>query len=319
MISNSSIDLSLSNIYKSWYKFRKSKKRTAELEKFQYHLEENLRELYFDLNNKKYKHGHYSKFVVFDNKKREISVAKIRDRVVHRLVYEYLKEIYDKSFISDVWSSRNKKGLIGAIERTQKFLRDNPNSCIWRADIEKFFDNIDQKILIEILKFKIKDEKAIWLLIEIIQSYFQNSFKGIPIGNLTSQIFANIYLNELDRFIKHGIKPLRYLRYGDDFLITGNNLEELNRKKEKIIEFIGKSLKLSINARNNIIVKAKWGLKFLGVIIYPDKRHLSKRNLKRINNRLNIKNVSSYWGLIRQHQRKKLNEFNWRVLEKLNL
>lgn len=166
-----SIDLSLANIWKSWYKFRKGKRRTRELEHFQYFLEKNLYELHIELSQEKYRHGGYNKFTVIDNKRREISVASIRDRIVHRLLYEYLVEIYDKTFIFDVWSCRKGKGLIGAIERTQEFLNKYPSSFVWRADIKKFFDNIDHQTLIEILSFRISDKEASWLLKEVVGSY----------------------------------------------------------------------------------------------------------------------------------------------------
>lgn len=167
-----SIDLSLANIWRCYFKFKQGKKLTKELEYFIYYLENNLYKLYIDLNNNKYKHGNYRNFVVNDNKKRKISVAKIRDRVVHRLLYEYLVRIYDKTFIFDAWSCRKNKGLIGAIERTEKFLSKHNSSFVWRADIKKFFDNIDHKILYELLKFRIVDIKPLQILQKVINSYY---------------------------------------------------------------------------------------------------------------------------------------------------
>ena len=125
MIGSESIDLSLKNIWGSWRQFRKGKKATDELHEFQYYLEKNLFELCEDLNCAKYRHGNYRKFIVNDNKRREISVAHIRDRVVHRLIYDYLENIYDKTFIYDAWSCRKGKGLLGAIERTACFLKSS--------------------------------------------------------------------------------------------------------------------------------------------------------------------------------------------------
>jgi len=123
MIGSESIDLSLKNIWVSWRQFRKGKKATDELHHFQYYLEKNLYNIFQDLNSGKYRHDSYMRFIVNDNKRREISVAKIRDRVVHRLVYDYLEKIYDKTFIYDAWSCRKGKGLLGAIERTACFLK----------------------------------------------------------------------------------------------------------------------------------------------------------------------------------------------------
>lgn len=122
-MGSDSIDLSLKNIWRSWFEFRKGKRVGDELHAFQYQVEKNLYALFKDLNNGTYRHGGYCKFIVNDNKRREISVASIRDRVVHRLIYEYLEKIYDKTFIYDAWSCRKGKGLLGAIERTQVFLK----------------------------------------------------------------------------------------------------------------------------------------------------------------------------------------------------
>lgn len=171
MIGNDSMDISLKNIWRSWFAFRKGKRQTAELHDFQYYLEENLFELFKDLKSGTYKHGGYREFIVSYNKRREISVAGIRDRVIHRLVYDYLAPIYDKTFIYDAWSCRVKKGLLEAIERAQEFLHRFPHSYIWKADIRKFFDSVDQKTLLKILSRKIKDKKTYNLLEEIIYSF----------------------------------------------------------------------------------------------------------------------------------------------------
>src|SRR3989338_2601320 len=133
MMGNSSIDLSLANIWRNLFKFKRGKHITSELEIFSYFLEENLHALQHDLTSGRYKHGGYKKFIVTDSKRREISVADIKDRVVHRLLYEYLTAIYDKTFIYDAWSCRKGKGLLGTIERTQKFLNRHDANFIWRG------------------------------------------------------------------------------------------------------------------------------------------------------------------------------------------
>lgn len=138
---------------------------------FEYALEQNLLGLHKELNGGVYLHGSYRIFTVCDNKKRVISVAPIRDRVVHRLIYNYLVPIYDKTFIFDAWSCRVGKGLLGAIERAQKFLSVHPDSYVWRADIKKFFDSVDHGTLIQLLARRIYDPKALWLLQEIISSF----------------------------------------------------------------------------------------------------------------------------------------------------
>lgn len=170
-MGNDSIDVGLGNIWRSWFAFRKGKRSTAELHEFQYYLERNIFALFKDLNDGTYRHGGYKKFVVSDNKRREVSVASIRDRIVHRLIYDYLMPIYDKTFIYDAWSCRAGKGLFGAIERAQAFLKTHPRSFVWKGDVKKFFDSVDQKTLLEILSLRIKDKKTYNLIAEIIYSF----------------------------------------------------------------------------------------------------------------------------------------------------
>lgn len=312
MIGNESIDLGLKNIYQSWFRYRKSKKPSRDLDHFQYNLDEELRNLHYNLDNGTYKHGDYRKFTVTDNKKREISVASITDRVVHRLFYDYLVEIFDESFEFDAWSCRKGKGLMGAIDRAQQFMKKYKNGFVWRADICKFFDNVNHDVLFQLLKRKIRDEKVLFLLKKIIDSFEVTEGVGMPIGNLTSQIFSNIYLNELDRFIKYKIKCKAYLRYGDDFVIFSRDKDKLSRIKVQAIDFIKNKLKLNLHAKNNLIVETKRGLKFLGVVLYPSGRRLSKRNQNRIKDRISFCNSGSYWGVISQHGNlENIKSFQW--------
>ena len=152
---------------------------TAELHNFQFYLEENLFKLQAGLENGTYRHGGYKKFTVCDNKKREISCAGIRDRVVHRLLYDYLVPIFDKAFIYDAWSCRKDKGLIGAIERAQEFLRKNPRAYIWRADIKKFFESVDQKVLLRLIQRGVSDPKALQIIREVITSFPQRERESL--------------------------------------------------------------------------------------------------------------------------------------------
>ena len=166
-----SMNISIHNIWRCWNLFRKGKKETKELRIFEYELEKNLLKLHHDLNLDIYKHGSYCKFTVFDNKKRDIVVPPIRDRVVHRMVYEYLVPIFDKTFIYDVWSCRKGKGLLGAIERTQGFTKRYTHGFVWRTDIKKFFDSVDQDVLLKCIERKIADPPTLQIIREIILSY----------------------------------------------------------------------------------------------------------------------------------------------------
>lgn len=186
--------------------------------------------------------------------------------------------------------------------------------------MKKFFDSVDQETLLKILSRRIKDSTTLNLLKEIISSYstVAGSKIGMPIGNLTSQIFANIYLNELDRFIKHDLKVKAYLRYGDDFILLENDLEKLKFYRTETVNFLRNRLKLEVNPKSDKIMKSHHGLRFLGIKFWPSGRTLTKRNLKRVKTRLNTSNISSYSGLIREHgKHKQVKEFNWLVSERL--
>lgn len=317
MIGKVSIEFGLSNICDAWLAFRKGKAISPEMHEFQYNLEENLYELYEDLNTGKYKHSGYRQFTVCDNKKRDILVSSIRDRVVHRLIYNALLPAFDKTFIYDVWSCRPGKGLLACIRRTQYFLKKYPRHFVWRADLKKFFDNVDHEVLMRLLQRKVSEERSIWLLREVVGSYCsKDSSKGMPIGNLTSQIFANIYLNELDRFIKHTLRVKAYLRYGDDFILFEKNRVILESFRIRVISFLTMQLCAQINPKNDVIVKAKQGLKFLGVEAWPSGIRLKERSQKRIIVRLSLSNIASYFGMLRQYEpKRKLREFEWQVGE----
>ena len=177
-MGNDFIDFGLGNVWKAWTEFRKGKRVTDELHTFQYYLEKNLHTLHKDLKDGTYRHGAYKQFMECDNKRREISVAPIRDRVVHRLLYDFLVPIWDKTFIYDAWSCRKNKGLLGAIERTQSFMRRFPEAYVWKGDVEKFFDNIDHKNLLQIFSRRIKDKRAYALLREVVESYKVDKMGG---------------------------------------------------------------------------------------------------------------------------------------------
>ncbi|MCX6735181.1 MAG: RNA-directed DNA polymerase [Candidatus Peregrinibacteria bacterium] len=186
--------------------------------------------------------------------------------------------------------------------------------------MKKFFDSVDQEILLKILSFRIKDSTTLNLLKEIIFSFNSTGGGkiGMPIGNLTSQIFANIYLNELDRFVKHELQAGSYLRYGDDFIIVENDLEKLRLFRTQVTNFLNNKLKLVVNPKSDKILKPSHGLKFLGIKFWLSGRNLNKRSFMRAQTRLNSSNISSYSGLIKSHcNEKKQKYFNWFLLEKL--
>ena len=174
--------------------------------------------------------------------------------------------------------------------------------------------------MLKILSFRIKDSTTSNLLKEIIYSFTTVSGDkvGMPIGNLTSQVFANIYLNELDRFVKHKLGAKAYLRYGDDFIIVENSFEKLEFFRLETTDFLKNTLGLSVNPKSDKILKSTHGLKFLGIKFWSSGRTLNERSLFRAKNRLNQRNISSYSALISKHCGKRdLKYFNWLVYEKI--
>jgi retron-type reverse transcriptase len=199
MTDNSSIDLSLTNIWESWRAFRAGKKPSRDILAFESELELNLIRLCYDLNHGIYRHGSYNYRIVNEKKRRDIAVAQVRDRVVHRLLYDYLTPIVNRRLDYDVWSCRMGKGLHKGLLRTRHLISKYDHGCVWRADIVKFFDSIDHEVLRVSLKRHLTDQKAVELLDIIINSYKINSQPalrqaqgrpvsscagGIPIGNL---------------------------------------------------------------------------------------------------------------------------------------
>jgi len=294
-----SIDVSLRNVWASWFKFKSGKKYTPAFYEFEYNLEANLCSLHFDLLNGIYKHGEYQNFIVTDNKRRLISVASIRDRVVHRLIYEYLVPIYDHMFIYDLWSCRKGKGLSMALDRLQHFAASSNTKYFWKADVKSYFDNISHDKLEEILKRKIKDSFTLNLVKKVYSSYSVGiKGRGIAIGNLTSQILANIYLHEFDFYIKQTLGIRYYLRYGDDLIIFHENstvLREITVEAEAFLDSLGLTLRYSL------VFKKTFGLKAFGHVIYPFYMCLNSRNKRRILKNLNTKNAGSYLGVLEKN------------------
>lgn len=313
--SVSDIDLSVANIWNSWFNFRRGKRSSRAIVTFEYYLESNLSRLQQDLVTGNYRHGGYEHFVVHDNKPRAIAVAAVRDRVIHRLLYDYLVPIWDKTFIYDAWSCRQGKGLHQAVDRAQSFMRRYPEAWVWRADIKKMFDSIDQDVMKRLLRRRLNDVKALALLDEVIDSYALAEGKGIPIGNLTSQIMSNIYLNEFDRLVQHQLKPLAYLRYGDDWLCFARDRHEITTIQHQSRELLNDGLLLTVNPKLDRISPVHRGVSYLGVDIWSHGRRLQCRMRTRVLERVNASNISSYRALLAAHEKpKKVKYLDWQLL-----
>lgn len=264
---------------------QKGKTTRKEVILFNLKKEEYLQWLYTELKNGTYKHGGYRIFYVTVPKRRKIQVSRYIDRIVHRwIVDNFLKEYFMKSFIYNSYACIKNKGMHTAVIDLQKAMKHC--SQIWgeyyilKMDVSKFFQNIDRKILINILQRKIKDEKLLNLIYKII--YSSEGEKGLPIGNYTSQTFANIYLNEVDQFIKHNLKCKYYFRYMDDSVILCKTKKEAQDALKKIKDFLSLNLELVLNSKTQII-KSKQGINFCGYKVNENRlkiRDRGKRNLK---------------------------------------
>ena len=295
--------ISLENLFLAWREFRRGKRKKKDVQQFEFNLEDNLFQLHWELENKTYQHSNYTAFSISDPKPRRIHKAVVRDRVLHHAIFRILYPIFDKGFIFDSYSCRLGKGTHKAVSRLEKFCRKlskNNTRGIFalKCDIKKFFDSIDQEILLNLIKKKIQDENALWLIEKIIKSFERFNKNGIPLGNVTSQLFANIYLNELDQFVKHGLRQKYYLRYCDDFVILGENKERLVDLIGKINEFLESRLKLKLHSDKIIIRKYHQGIDFLGYVVLPHYRVLRIKTKRRILKKIEQKYQETQEGSI---------------------
>lgn len=276
------------NLHEAYMKARKGKRYRDDVLEFSYNLEENLFQIKEELETQSYKADAYRKFYVHDPKRRLIKAPTFRDRVVHHALCSIIEPIFDRTFIYDSYACRKGKGTHKGVDRLQKFIRKMNDGYALKCDIVQYFPSIDHENLLEIIRKKIKDEKVMWLVEIIIKSSETSagSKKGLPIGNLTSQLFANIYLNELDYFAKHKLKIKYYLRYVDDFVILESK-QKLHEIKAQVMEFL-KTLELEIHSKKAVIIPAKQGIGFLGFRIFHAHRLIRKENVKKFIKKLKI-------------------------------
>jgi RNA-directed DNA polymerase len=288
---------SFENLHLAYLKARKGKRYRKEILNFSYNLEKNLLQIKEELKSQTYQHGKYREFTICDLKKRYIKAAPFRDRVIHHALHNVIETIFDRGFIYDSYACRTGKGTHKAVKRLQMFIKsiaDFKNTNIenkekqycLQCDISKYFNSINHIILLKIIKKKIVDKKVLWLIEEILNSSQEKPDTGIPIGNLTSQLFANIYLNELDIFAKHRLKSKYYLRYMDDFIILTPGKNRLYRNRGRIRKFLQKELKLESNPKKGNIFLINKGVDFLGYRIFRNYKLLRKITVARFAKRV---------------------------------
>lgn len=299
--------INVKNILEAWQEFLCGKRNKPDVQEFSFSLMDNIFNLHYDLVNYTYKYGTYQQFKINDPKPRIIYKASVRDRLIHHAVYRKLYPFFDKKFISDSYSCRNERGTHKALNQFKKYVgivsKNNTKQCwILKCDIKKFFANINHDILMSILKEHITDKKIIWLLKEIITSFNKDMGIGLPLGNLTSQLFANIYMNKLDQLIKHNIKARYYIRYSDDFVFLSQDKQQLKNIIPQIKQFLDSNLGLGIHQNKTSIKTIYSGQDFLGWINFEDHRILrtytKRRMLKRIKQNPALETLNSYLGLL---------------------
>ncbi len=274
---------------------------------------DNILELHQDLIKKTYRHGGYQAFNISDPKPRNIHKAQVRDRLLHHAIYRILYPYFDRKFIADSFSCRLSKGTHKAMNRFHAFAcrvsKNNTKTCwILKCDIRKFFASVDQQILLKILARYIKDSDVLLLLENIIRSFGD----GLPLGNLTSQLLVNIYMNEFDQFVKHNLKIKYYIRYADDFVILSDNRNYLLLLIPNIQEFLNNKLKLTLHPDKLYLETLASGVDFLGWVHFPDHRVLrtvSKRRMfKRLEENPSANTLASYEGMLKHGNARKQKE-----------
>lgn len=296
--------ISLENLFSAWREFRRGKRKKAEVQQFEFNLEDNLFQLHRELEEKTYQSDPYDDFYIQDPKLRHIHKASVRDRVLHQAIFRVLYPIFDRSFIFNSYSSRLDKGMHAAVNRLEVFLRKlskNSRKIVFalKCDISKFFDSIDRTILLGLIKRKITDSNSLWLIEKILKSFEKLPGKGLPLGNVTSQLFANIYLNELDQFIKRTLKIKYYLRYCDDFVILAKEENSFQLIIKSLTEFLDQNLKLQLHPNKIMIRKHTQGIDFLGYVCRPHHRILRNKTRRRLLRKVNEENLQSYLGVLK--------------------
>lgn len=308
--------ISPENLLEAWKEFIRGKHKRKDVQEFELHLADDLLSINRELVSKTYRHSHYEAFNISDPKPRNIHKARVKDRVVHRAIYRILYPFFDRLFIADSYSCRNNKGVHKALERFQSFARkasQNHTRTVWalKCDVRKFFASIDQNILRHILEKHIPDQDILNLLSEIIGSFHTKEGKGLPLGNLTSQLLVNVYMNEFDQFMKHQVNAKYYIRYADDFVIFSKNKEQLKAILLQISIFLESRLGLTLHPDKVFIKTVASGVDFLGWTHFSDHRVLRTVTKNRAFRNMREKEgkqetVESYLGLMKHGNAYKL-------------
>jgi RNA-directed DNA polymerase len=301
--------ISVENLLSAWEEFLRGKRKKKDVQEFELRLMDNILTLHRDLADKTYHHGPYHAFKISDPKPRDIHKATVRDRLLHHALYRTLYPFFDKTFIPHSYSCRRRKGTHAAMNRFQAFAykvsRNRARTCfVLKCDIKKFFASIDQRILLDLLSQYIPDDQVIALLRDVVESFSSTERgKGLPLGNLTSQLLVNVYMNQFDQFVKHRLKAKYYIRYADDFVILSNDKAQLEQLIPRITEFLWANLRLTLHPDKVSIQTFASGVDFLGWVHFPDHRVLRTTTKHRMFRRLesstaSVASAESYLGML---------------------
>ena len=301
------------NIYKNIYQwenlilaFKKAKRGKTKkyyVKQFQENLPNSLLDLQHELKIQAYEPKPLKTFILRDPKTRKISKSNFRDRIIHHAICNIIEPIFQKAFIHDSCANQKRKGNLFAIKRFYKFSKQISNNGLilknkfndtnyilgycFKADIKHYFQEVNHEILLKIIKRKIKDKETIQLMQCILKkASTQQLNKGMPLGNLTSQFFANVYLNELDYFIKHKLKTKYYIRYVDDFIIFSKSKEQLKIWKNNISNFLKQQLNLELHPQKSKIIPLSKGVDFVGFRNFYHFKILRRRNIKKMDTKI---------------------------------
>ncbi|MEK7136154.1 MAG: reverse transcriptase/maturase family protein, partial [Patescibacteria group bacterium] len=302
--------ISLDNLLSAWPEFSTGKRKRKDVQEFARNLMTNIISLHSDLAAKTYQHSAYEAFNIADPKPRNIHKASVRDRLLHHALYRKLYPFFDRTFIADSFSCRRRKGTHKAVKRFERLARkasQNNTKTLWvlKCDIRKFFASIEQTILLDIVNGYIPDKNIVWLIGKIVLSFHSTApGKGLPLGNLTSQLLVNIYMNEFDQFVKHKLKVKYYIRYADDFVVMSTDKKWLEEILLEIRGFLEEKLKLKLHPDKVFIKTIASGVDFLGWVHFPDHRVLRTMTKRRMFRNIKekegkVETVQSYLGLLR--------------------
>ncbi len=310
----------------AWREFRRGKRNKLDVLEFQSGLIYQVTKLHQELKDKTYRHGGYEHFRISDPKPRDIHKASVRDRLLHHALYRKLYPYFDKTFITDSYSCRLGKGTHRAMNRFRAFAyqvsHNHTHTCwVLKCDVKKFFASIDHGVLFKILDRSIPNKDVLWLLHQVIDSFSSHNTltnssmsvcsKGLPLGNLTSQLLVNVYLNEFDRFVKHQLKTKHYIRYADDFVLLSDDEQELEQTLSCMKVFLRDELRLQLHPNKVFVKTVSSGVDFIGWVHFPDHRMLRTATKKRMYRRIaetggKEETLESYLGFLRHGNTQKL-------------